>query len=105
MFPCPVCSKPNASGQCQRCGADLEVLHKLRIRAENHVLRARQLLKMGMIREAREQAEASWRIKPTCGAAECLIASCGAQRDFVGAKVWLEKLGSLEDGITVSPLR
>ena len=89
---CPVCTKLNEGGECSRCGADLAGLRTLQRRADRHLDRAEQLLKLGMLKEAGEQAQAAWRVKHSPQAAECMVTVCAAQRNSEKLEPWLMRL-------------
>jgi len=89
---CPACKKVNLqAAHCSRCGADLQALMQIRRCAALALDTGVHYLKQSDGRNALRQAELSWHLKETAGAARlAFLASLQLQR-FTSAARWYKR--------------
>ena len=95
---CPACSKANKDkAQCHRCGADLLALVQIRRSAALALKSGTQYLKQNDGRNALQQAEFSWQLKNSAGAARLAFLACLHLQSFTSATRWYELVMALEN--------
>lgn len=95
---CPACSKANKEeAQCHRCGADLLALVQIRRSAALALQTGTQYLKQNDGRNALQQAEFSWQLKNSAGAARLAFLACLHLQRFTSATRWYELAMALEN--------
>ena len=98
---CPACSKANKEEvQCHRCGADLLALVQIRRSAALALNSGTQYLKQNDGRNALQQAEFSWQLKNSAGAARLAFLACLHLQHFTSATRWYELAVALEKNPT-----